>query len=192
MLSNAYCIQNIMLDVLLRSSHFVFKEFCKGVTTVHMLKLWKIKRREWEKFKVVSEAGSPFEMPACLCFASAILSGWNGLRPDFAWNVVSHHLAQYRFLGVKEGGMGSSLWKTACLPPFFLMSPWVFSCCVCAHSKIRKYFIVYVLIAHYVFLFLVRCALMKQGSRVSYSLLYFQGLEDFLAESNCLGSTISN
>lgn len=146
-------------------------------------------------FKVVSNAGcgSLFRTPACLCSAYTVLSGRNGLHPDFAGNVLAHHVAQ--LLGVREGGMGSSVWKATCptpSPPFFLMSPWVFSCRVCAHPIIRKCFIVYVPITHHVFLFLRRRALTEQESRASCSPLYFQSLEEFLAEGNCLGSTISN
>lgn len=62
----------------------------------------------------------------------------------------------------------------------------------CAHSMPRKYFIVYVLVAYYVFVFPLMQSYEGRGLYISYLLLYLQNLEDALAKSNCLVSTISS
>lgn len=126
-----------------------------------------------------------------LCIHCSLWSEWS--TPRFCRKRFSSSCGSITWSqGGRDGVFRVESYLPPPSPPFFLMSPWVFSCHVCAHPIIRKCFIVYVPIAHHVFLFLRRRALTEQESRASCLPLYFQSLEEFLAEGNCLGSTISN
>lgn len=95
MLWSTYCLQNIILGVLLTLSYFTFKNFCERVTTVRCQNVKnRIVGEKWGKLKLASKAASLCKTPACSCFACAVPSSRNGPRPDFAWQASSHHLAQ--------------------------------------------------------------------------------------------------
>lgn len=143
-----------------KTSHWIFLFLCFITLSLKILQggynCPHVKNKNWKKneenLNLLQKVGSLSEIPAGLCFAPPVLFWWKGRCPDFAWLASVRHLLNTNSLALESDLSCRKLKPPLCTHQLLSTA----SFWVCAHFILRKYFVVYVLIAYYAFIFKVQ------------------------------------